>query len=77
MKNIVIIVSFILLWSTAPNEIKIENKERVCIAEAIKISKLYSNTIWNGFNKTPFTLLLVTNDYEFLINHPDPTEDFT
>lgn len=76
MKNIVIIISFILLWSNPSNKIGVKEKERQCIAEAILISNLYSDSIWKSFNKTPFTLLLVTNDYEFLINHPNPTKDF-
>lgn len=76
MKNILVIISLILLWSSAPSEIKMQDKERYCIAEAIKISKQYSNSIWKDFNKTPFTLLLVTKDYEFLINHPSPSKDF-
>lgn len=77
MKNIAIIISLILLWNNTPSEIKIQEKERLCIAEAINISKLYSNSIWSSFSKTPFTVLLITNDYEFLINHPNPTKDFT
>lgn len=77
MKNIVIIVSFLLLGRTTPSEIKLPEKERLCIAEAIKISELYSNSIWKGFSQTPFTLLLVTDNYEYLINHSNPTKDFT
>ncbi len=76
MKNIFVIISLILLWSNTPSEIKIQDKERHCIAEAIKISKKYSNSVWKDFNKTPFTLILVTEEYEFLINHPNPTKDF-
>jgi hypothetical protein len=71
------LITLFLLWNNIPTEIKIEEKERQCIAEAINISKIYSDSIWKDFSKTPFTLLLVTNDYEFLINHPNPTEDFT
>jgi len=76
MKYLITIITLFLLSNNDPSEINIKEKERQCIAEAIKIADRYSSTIWSDFNKTPFTLLLVTNDYEFLIHHPNPSEDF-
>ena len=32
--------------------------------------------IWNGINKVPFVILLVTDSLEFLVNHPYPSDDF-
>jgi hypothetical protein len=31
---------------------------------------------WDGLAKAPTAILLVTEDHEFLIGHPSPTEDF-
>ena len=56
--------------------LQLRMQDRVRIAEAIKISKLYGERIWKGFDDVPFTLILVTDSVEFLINHPSPSEDF-
>ncbi len=77
MKYLIPFITLFLLCNKTPSEINIQEKERQCIAEAIKIAERYSSTIWSNFDSTPFTLLLVTNDYEFLIHHPNPSEDFT
>ncbi|MGH8003546.1 MAG: hypothetical protein ACRECJ_02325, partial [Limisphaerales bacterium] len=37
---------------------------------------MYKNKIWEGWNKTPFAVLLVTPTGEFLLRHPQPTDDF-
>lgn len=54
--------------------LKIEDKIR--IDEAINISEKYGNLIWQGLDTIPFVILLVTNNNEFLIRHPKPTEEF-
>jgi len=77
MKYAIAIITLLILSNNSPSEIKIQEKERLCIAEAIKIAERYSSSLWKDFDKTPFTLLLVTDDYEFLIRHPNPSEDFT
>lgn len=58
------------------NHLQMRTEDRIRIAEAIKISKLYSERIWKGFNAVPFTLVLVTDSVEFLMNHPSPSNDF-
>jgi hypothetical protein len=50
--------------------------DKIRILEAVNISKQYGDMIWENFNETPFTLLLVADDYEFLLYHDNPTEDF-
>lgn len=49
---------------------------RIMIAEAFKINSEYSEKVWSGWNKVPFAILLVTEDKEFLIGHPYPSDDF-
>lgn len=55
---------------------QIRMDDRVRIKEAMTISKQYGEKIWPGINKVPFTIILVTDSVEFLIEHPSPSEDF-
>ena len=64
----------IILEAQEKPEIRWEDKAR--IKEAITIANTYGEKIWDNFNDPPFTIILVTNDYEYLINHPNPSEDF-
>ncbi len=50
--------------------------DKACIAEAVNISNTFGEQLWKGFNKVPFSLLLVTEDYEYLMFHDNPTDDF-
>ena len=79
MKKLIITVCcfFILqpLYSqNGSSEIRYEDKIR--ISEAVNFFKQYGNKLWAGWDKTPFGILLVTNDNEYLINHQKPSEDF-
>ncbi|WP_299122365.1 hypothetical protein [uncultured Tenacibaculum sp.] len=67
-------ISFATINSKANLDFRLE--DRIRIKEAIKISKIYGDAIWKGFNKSPFTIVLVTDRYEYLINHPSPTDDY-
>lgn len=40
------------------------------LAEAVQ------DSIWPGWSKAPFALLLVTQDYEYLLRHPHATHNF-
>lgn len=51
--------------------------DRVRIAEAFRIADQFQNELWAGWSEVPFTILLVTPEQEFLIRHPEPTQDFT
>jgi hypothetical protein len=55
---------------------KMRTQDKVRIREAITISNKYGNEIWQGINEPPFVVLLVTDSFEFLINHPYPSSDF-
>ena len=47
------------------------------VAEAFRLARGLGNRLWPDWDKAPFAVLLVTPDYEFLIRHPKPSEDFT
>ncbi len=55
---------------------ELRKEDKIRIAEAIKIADKVGDEVWKDWSKVSFTLLLVTDKYEFLINHPNPTDDF-
>ncbi|CAN5289106.1 hypothetical protein BH10ACI1_BH10ACI1_03560 [soil metagenome] len=76
-----LIISFILLVSSAnvfaqtkPAMLEID---RIRIAEAFRIGEKLQNKIWKNWEKAPFSMLFITDDYEFLIRHPKPSDEFS
>jgi hypothetical protein len=55
---------------------QMRKEDKIRIKEAITISNRFGEAIWKGINETPFVVLLVTDNVEFLINHPYPSADF-
>jgi hypothetical protein len=51
--------------------------DRIRIAEAFRLAEALGNQVWPQWDKSPFAILLVTPDHEFLIGHPKPSDDFT
>src|SRR5262249_499204 len=51
--------------------------DRIRTAEAFKLADALGDQVWPGWSKAPFAVLLVTPEYEFLIRHPKPSDDFT
>src|SRR5581483_353419 len=51
--------------------------DRIRIAEAFRLAEAIGNRVWPEWDKAPFAILLVTPQYEFLIRHPKPSDDFT
>jgi hypothetical protein len=72
---------FILLLSSqgvsAQQKPKISEIDRIRLAEAFRIDRIVGSRVWKGWDKAPFAVLLVTPENEFLIRHPNPSEDFT
>jgi hypothetical protein len=50
--------------------------DRVRIAEVFRLGEKLQTKLWKGWEKAPFSLLFVTDDYEFLIRHPKPSDEF-
>lgn len=79
--RVLIVFILLLVWESlvycqVDSVLKLDLEDRVRIAEAFNISVTHGNSIWQGLDTIPFVVLLVTNDSEFLIRHPSPTEDF-
>jgi len=51
-------------------------EERYRIKEAINIATLFRDSVWIGWGNVPFTVLLITDSTEFLLNHNNPTGEF-
>jgi hypothetical protein len=49
--------------------------DRVRISEAFRLADAVEQ-LWPGWSEVPFAVLLVTSEHEFLIRHPNPTDDF-
>ena len=50
--------------------------DRTRLAEAFRLSDQLGDEIWPGWSKAPLAVLLVTPEKEFLIRHPQPSNDF-
>lgn len=55
---------------------QIRKDDRIRLAEAFRMSETLGDRVWRGWSKTPFAVLLVTPEHEFLIRHPRPSKDF-
>jgi hypothetical protein len=79
MKLFLFLVLLCPLISFSQTELhsQLRREDKTRIGEAIKISQFISNNIWKDWSKTQFALLLVTDSLEYLINHPNPSPDFT
>lgn len=51
--------------------------DRIRIAEAYRLAQAIQNDIWDDWDQAPFAILLITLDHEFLIGHPNPSDNFT
>ena len=73
---------FLLILAAASSiagqeKVEVPNVDRIRLAEAFRIGESLGNRVWNGWDKAPFAVLLVTPENEFLIRHPRPSKDFT
>jgi hypothetical protein len=51
--------------------------DRLRLAEAFRLSDQLSEQVWPGWRRAPFAVLLLAGGYEFLLRHPQPSDDFT
>src|ERR1700754_17215 len=56
---------------------QISMTDRLRLAEAFRLNEQLSDKVWPGWRKTPFAVLLLTGEYEFLLGHSQPSTDFT
>ncbi len=54
----------------------IPHEDRIRLAEAFRVAGSAGDTIWPGWSRVPFALMLITPDDEFLLRHPHATNNF-
>ena len=80
MKIKLIVPVFLILFfqsALAQDKPSMTDVDRIRLAEAFRLGESIGDRIWKDWDKAPFAVLLVTPDYEFLIRHPKPSQDFT
>lgn len=68
---------FLVFQNVSANEPLFPETDRIRLAEVFKIKEKLGNRLWKNHDKTPFAVLLVTPETEFLVRHPKPSKDFT
>lgn len=66
----------LLLRVGAVEHVQLSQKDVIRIVEATRLSRTMGHVVWDGWDTAPFALLLVTQDFEYLFHHPNPSEDF-
>jgi hypothetical protein len=73
----VVLLCPLVSFSQSLSQSEIHHEDKVRISEAMKISEFIADEIWNEWNETDFVILLVADSIEYLINHPNPSADFS
>ena len=77
-KLVFVCILFLLAQSvSAKQKPSISDIDRIRLAEAFRIGESLGNRLWKDWTTAPFAILLVTPEYEFLVRHPNPSDDFT
>ena len=78
-KLIIFLIAFLCLtadvWAFEPP--KLSETDRTRLAEAFRLGEKLSDKIWQNWKQTPFSVLLVTPENEFLVRHSRPSKDFS
>src|SRR5947209_6215047 len=77
MRSIKLTLLLILLGCGAAYAQQLPHDDEVRIAEGFRLAHQIQDKIWPGWTEVPFSVLLVTADGEFLVNHPKQPEGFT
>jgi hypothetical protein len=83
MKRIFFLI-FWTAWISFPVQFQLQGTEepviseidRIRLSEAFRLAESLDGKLWKEWGRTPFAILLVTPDQEFLIRHPAPSSDF-
>jgi len=80
MRRSFLLVSILAILSAAvfaDERPSIPQIDRIRIAEVYRIGEKLQDRVWPGWSTAPFSILFVTDDYEFLIRHPKANDEFT
>lgn len=51
-------------------------EDRIRLGEAFRLADSVQDKIWAKWSAAPFGLMLITNEYEYLVGHPHATNNF-
>jgi hypothetical protein len=76
--GVILAVTSIIFWGFQILKPKpdLPQEDRIRIAEAFRLADSVQDTIWENWSKVPFGLMLITNEYEYLVGHPHATNNF-
>jgi hypothetical protein len=76
--GVCVALALVLLSASAPAQERpqLRREDRVRLAEAFRMGERLGERVWKGWGQAPFAVLLVTPEYEFLVRHPGPSDDF-
>ena len=55
---------------------QLPERDRIRLAEAFRLADAVQDRVWPEWSSSPFPVLLVTPETEFLVRHPAPSADF-
>lgn len=78
MRSFFLLAFVLLLYGQGSSQSypKMRTQDRIRIHEAEFLLKKFGNQVWPGITRVPFTLMLVYDTTEFLINCPKPGPEF-
>jgi hypothetical protein len=74
--NLIFLLQLYSFYTFGQVSPELREADRIRIKEANIISSKYGDNIWKGYNDVPFIIILVTDSIEFLIDHPNPSDDY-
>lgn len=77
-KVVLLVILFLSVQRVLPQDrATIPALDRIRLTEAFEIGEKLGDQIWKSWSQAPFAVLLITPEYEFLVRHPRPSDDFT
>lgn len=61
---------------SSPPEVVFHEQAQILLHEVFRLGNQVQGHTWPDWSEVPFAMLLVTPDYEFLVHHPRPSDDF-
>ncbi len=78
MKTIVLCFTLLVAssFSVLRAQPRLSPEDHARVREVFRLAESVQDSIWPGWSKAPFALVLVRPDFEFLIRHPHATNNF-
>jgi hypothetical protein len=82
MKRLIIPISLIFIFFSqavysGSNDFQLSGKNIVLIKEAFNFQYKFGRQLWPGWTEAKYPLRFITTKYDYLVNHPNPPEEYT